>query len=210
MDTFGPPSDVAVLTEESATPDDVAPVRRSVVSSVREWVVVLAVALGVALLVRGFLIAPFYIPSGSMTNTLQIGDRILVNRLSYHLHDVNRGDVFVFEKPPDSNFGDEVEDLIKRAIGLPGDTLEFRECRVYVNNQLIEEPYTEGKCTGPPSAVTDPEQDGIVVVPEGKYFAMGDNRTGSSDSRVWGFVDKEQIVGRAFVIIWPQGNWKWL
>jgi signal peptidase I len=195
--------------EEALLVDDDPP--RSAFAAIREWGVVLAVALGVALLVRGFLIAPFYIPSTSMVETLQVKDRILVNRLSYRLHPVNRGDVIVFEKPEGSQFGDEVEDLIKRAIGLPGDTIEIRDCYVYVNGQLLDEPYTLGKCTnGPASTLSDPDQDGTLVVPEGKYFAMGDNRTGSSDSRVWGFVDKDQIIGRAFVIIWPRQNWAWL
>jgi signal peptidase I len=200
-----------VLTDEHEEDLVIVEPPRSTFSAIREWGVVLAVALGVALLVRGFLIAPFYIPSTSMVETLQVKDRILVNRLSYRLHEVNRGDVIVFKKPPDAQFGDEVEDLIKRAIGLPGDTLEFRDCRVYVNGQLLEEPYTLEKCTnGPASTKSDPDQDGTVIVPEGKYFAMGDNRTGSSDSRVWGFVDEDQIIGRAFVIIWPRQNWAWL
>jgi signal peptidase I len=100
--------------EEALLVDDGPP--RSAFAAIREWGVVLAVALGVALLVRGFLIAPFYIPSTSMVETLQVKDRILVNRLSYRLHPVNRGDVIVFEKPEGSQFGDEVEDLIKRAM----------------------------------------------------------------------------------------------
>jgi signal peptidase I len=202
---------VAVLTPEpdGEVGDLLAP-PRGIGSSIKEWGIVLTVALAVALIIRGFLIAPFFIPSTSMVNTLEVGDRILVNRLSYRLHDVNRGDVFVFEKPPGAAFGDEVEDLIKRAIGLPGDTLQFRDCHVYVNGQLLEEPYTDGQCTTAPNTVSDPEQDGTVIVPEGKYYAMGDNRGGSSDSRVWGFVDEEQIIGRAFVTIWPKGQWKWL
>jgi signal peptidase I len=200
-------ADVAVLDHDV---DEAPAAPRRAGSAIKEWTIVLVVALSVAFLVRGFLIAPFYIPSTSMVDTLEVKDRILVNRLSYRLHDVNRGDVIVFEKPEGAQFGDEVEDLIKRAIGLPGDTLEFRECRVYVNGQLLDEPYTDGKCTGPPSTNSDPEQDGSVIVPEGMYFAMGDNRTGSSDSRVWGFVPEDKIIGRAFVVIWPQSHWKWL
>ena len=181
--------------------------------ALREWIIVIAVALGVALVIRTYVVAPFYIPSDSMFDTLHTDDRILVNKLSYRLHDVNRGDVVVFEKPPAVNFGDDsVEDLIKRVIGLPGDILEFRDCAVFVNGQLLDEPYTDGACTEPPNATVDPEQDGRITVPEGEYFVMGDNRRPqqSYDSRFWGYVDDDLIIGRAFVIIWPQAHWGWL
>jgi len=181
--------------------------------ALREWAIVITVALGVAIVIRTFVVAPFYIPSDSMFDTLHTDDRILVNKLSYRLHDVHRGDVVVFRKPPTVNFGDEkVEDLIKRIIGVPGDTLEFRDCGVVVNGLDLEEPYTDGACTEPPNQTVDPEQDGVVVVPDDSFFVMGDNRRAgqSYDSRFWGFVDDDLIVGRAFVIIWPKGHWAWL
>lgn len=194
--------------------EDVAPdPPRRARSVVREWFTVVAVALGVALLIRGFVIAPFYIPSGSMYDTLHVKDRILVNKLSYHLHDVHRGDVVVFEAPPGVDFGDDrIKDLIKRVIGLPGDVLEIRDCQVFVNGLRLEEPYIRGDCTLPAEGDADPDGDGRIVVPASEYFVMGDNRVEreSWDSRFWGFVDARLIVGRAFVVIFPIGHWRWL
>ncbi len=181
--------------------------------AVREWVVVIAVALGVALLIRGFAIAPFYIPSESMYDTLHTKDRILVNKLSYRLHDVRRGDVVVFETPPGVDFGDDrIKDLIKRVIGLPGDVVEIHDCSVFVNGQRLDEPYIQGDCTQPGNASSDPDGDGRIIVPAKSYFVMGDNRVpGQSwDSRFWGFVNENLIVGRAFVVILPFGHWQWL
>lgn len=181
--------------------------------AIREWGIVIVVALGVAILIRTFAIAPFYIPSNSMFDTLAKDDRILVNKLSYRLHDVHRGDVVVFEKPPGVSFGDDtVEDLIKRVIGVPGDTLSFQNGEVFVNGQQLEEPYVDGVATDPPNDVVDPDQDGEITVPDDSYFVMGDNRRSgqSYDSRYWGFVDDELIVGRAFVLIWPKDHWGWL
>jgi signal peptidase I len=181
--------------------------------AVREWGIVIAVALAVAIVIRTFAIAPFFIPSNSMFDTLAKDDRILVNKLSYRLHDVRRGDVVVFEKPPDISFGDDkVEDLIKRVIGIPGDVLSFQSGQVFVNGQELVEPYTDGVLTDPPNEKVDPDQDGEIIVPEDTYFVMGDNRRSgqSFDSRYWGFVDDELIVGRAFVLIWPKGHWRWL
>lgn len=181
--------------------------------AIREWGLVIGIALLVAVVIRTFAIAPFYIPSDSMFDTLSTDDRILVNKLSYRLHDVHRGDVVVFEKPPGVNFGsDDVEDLIKRVIGVPGDVLAFRDCSVFVNGQRLQEPYTDGECTDPVGPSVDTDGDGEVVVPAESYFVMGDNRrpNQSFDSRYWGFVDDDLIVGRAFVVIWPKGNWRWL
>ncbi len=181
--------------------------------AIREWVVVIAVALGVALLIRGFAIAPFFIPSDSMYDTLHTKDRILVNKLSYRLHDVRRGDVVVFETPPGVDFGDSrIKDLIKRVIGLPGDVIEIHDCKVFVNGQRLEEPYTTGDCTEPGDEDSDPDRDGRIIVPERSYFVMGDNRQPSQsyDSRFWGFVNEDLIVGRAFVVILPFSNWQWL
>jgi signal peptidase I len=178
-----------------------------------EWFVVILIAAVVAVVVRWFLFSPFYIPSSSMEPTLQINDKILINKLSYRLHDVNRGDVVVFKRPPAGQFDASVKDLVKRVIGLPGDEIEIRSCKVYINGGLLEEPYTRGACTEEPlTATVDPDGDGKTVIPESSFFVMGDNRClhCSEDSRFWGFLDEDLIEGRAFVLYWPRGNWKWL
>ena len=200
-------------TDTLTVADSADPARSaSIGRTIREWIVVIAIALGVALLIRGFAIAPFSIPSGSMHQTLVEDDRILVNKLSYRLHDVRRGDVVVFEKPPNVDFGPKVKDLVKRVIGVPGDVVEIRECQVFVNAELLDEPYRNGDCTEPGNENSDPDHDGRIVVPKESYFVMGDNRLlgQSYDGRFWGFVDEDLIVGRAFVVVFPFGHWRWL
>jgi signal peptidase I len=170
---------------------------RSPLRSLVEWAVVIGGALLVALVIQAFLFQAFYIPSESMDPTLQIGDRVLVNKLSYDLHDVNRGDVVVFERPPNEPPSD-VHDLIKRVVGLPGDTVEGIDGTVYINGEALDESYL------PDGTVTSPFKP--VVVPEGHVFVMGDNRGNSRDSRFFGPIDESLIVGRAFVIVWPLGR----
>lgn len=169
--------------------------------SALEWFVVIAGAVLVALAIKTFLFQAFYIPSGSMLPTLQIDDRVLVNKVSYDLHDVNRGDLVVFERPgladAPADTG-EADDLIKRVIGLPGDSVEVRDSVVYVNGAALDEPYLpDGLQFGnaPP-----------VVVPDDHVFVMGDNRPDSRDSRAFGPVPVEDIVGRAFLRIWPPAS----
>ena len=163
-----------------------------------EWVVIIAGALIVAVVVKTFLIQAFYIPSGSMLPTLHEQDRVLVNKLSYDLHPVNRGDIVVF-KGPDQAEG-QVKDLIKRVIGLPGDIVESREGAMYVNGKPIKEDYLgPGITTGPLEPIT---------VPPDHYFVMGDNRGNSKDSRFFGPIDKKLIIGRAFVRVWPLSRFK--
>jgi signal peptidase I len=159
-----------------------------------EWVVLVIGALVIALLIKTFLFQAFYIPSASMDPTLKVHDRVLVNKLSYHLHPVHRGDVVVFSAPPDERTA-QIKDLVKRVIGLPGDTIEAHDNQVYINDRLLKEPYL------PPGTTTDdlPRQ----VVPAGSYFMMGDNRAASSDSRVFGPIKRSTIIGRAFIKMWP-------
>jgi signal peptidase I len=178
------------------------------VRSIVEWVAVIVGALVVALVVKTFLFQACYIPSASMEPTLEKGDRVLVNKLSYDLHDVNRGDVVVFELPEDKIGPDGIKDLIKRVIGLPGDTIETREGVVYVNDRRLEEPYlSEGTRTGDPTNGNNPAID-RQVVPDGTVFVMGDNRSNSHDSRYAdrGPIPIDSIVGRAFVLVWPPGK----
>jgi signal peptidase I len=170
--------------------------------SMVEWVLVIAGALVLALIIRTFLIAAFYIPSGSMLDTLHKNDRVLVNKLSYKLHDVRRGDVVVFERPPNEP-DTSINDLIKRVMGLPGDTLEVRDCRLIVNGRYLDEPYVDRPWTRTCTF-------GPITVPDGQLFVMGDNRDDSEDSRVFGPIDEDLVVGRAFVIIWPFTHWGWL
>jgi signal peptidase I len=168
--------------------------------SVIEWGLVIGGALLVALIVRTFLVQPFWIPSASMEPTLHEGDRVLVNKLSYDLHDVHHGDVIVFERPDEPNDvphpENEIPDLIKRVIGLPGDTLQARDGVVYLNGERLDEPYL-----APDTPTTD--LDTPVTVPEGHVFVMGDNRTNSHDSRKFGPIPESSIVGRAFLRIYP-------
>jgi signal peptidase I len=139
-----------------------------------------------------------------MTPTLEVGDRVLVNKLSYKAHDVHRGDLIVFERPPETSNGleGEIKDLIKRVVAVDGDTIEGRDGRVYVNGELIEEPYLE---PGTPTNDLDRE-----VVPEGMVFVMGDNRMNSEDSRVFGPIDEDTIIGRAVVKVLPLSDLGWL
>ena len=168
---------------------------RSPWRSTLEWVGVVVLALGAAFLVKTFVLQTFFIPSASMEQTLLPGDRVFVNKLAYDFHPIHRGDIVVFTLPPGETAGPGIDDLIKRVIGLPGDTIEAIGGRVYVNGKALDEPYL------PPGAVTTllPRQK----VPAGRYFLMGDNRTDSRDSRYFGTIPGSDIVGRAFIRIWP-------
>lgn len=163
-----------------------------------EWVLVIVGALVAALLIKTFLFQAFFIPSGSMEPTLQIGDRVLVNKLSYKFGEIERGDLVVFSRPDiPAESAAAVRDLIKRVIALPGETIEAREGEIWVDDRRISEPYL------PRGTLSEnlPRQ----VVPPGKIWVMGDNRTNSRDSRVLGPIDADTVHGRAFVRIWPLG-----
>lgn len=170
------------------------PSRRPSRRAIIEWGAVLVVAVVAAILLRTFVIQPYFIPSGSMESTLEIGDKVLVNKLSYHLHAVHRGDVVVFKKPP-NDYGPNIKDLIKRVIGLPNETVSAHGGQVYINGHELKEPWLpKGVVTG---------NFGPVHDPPGYYFVMGDNRSNSADSRVIGPIPGKLIVGRAFLIVWP-------
>ncbi len=169
--------------------DDRSP---SLVRNLAEWLAILAGALVVALLVTRFLVQAFFIPSLSMFPTLGVNDRVLVNKVSYDLHEVNRGDVIVFERL--ANQGGE-KDLIKRVVALAGDRIEARDGRVLVNGSPIDEPYLG-------AGVETTNLDAQTVPPE-HVFVMGDNRGDSRDSRVFGPLPEDLIIGRAFVKVWP-------
>ncbi len=168
-----------------------------------DWIVVVVVALLVAFLVRTFVLAHFVVEGSSMHSTLETGDRVFVNKLSYRLHDPNRGDVVVLHEVT----GASERDLIKRVIALPGETIEMSNCEVKVDGRTLHEPYLD------PEVVTV-EDCGLdfppVLVPENHVFVMGDNRAGSQDSRAIGPIDENDLVGRAFVVFWPASHWTWL
>ena len=173
----------------------------------REGVVIVVVAVLVAVLLRTFVVQTFFIPSGSMEPTLQVGDRIIVNKLSYDLHGVNRGDIVVFSRPSAENCGGEqVNDLVKRVIGMPGDVMSVSGGYVYVDGQKLDETWlpaeeqgkTQSGPTGGSSNLAQPYR-----VPANTYFVMGDNRENSCDSRFWGPVAKSLIVGKVELRIWP-------
>lgn len=159
-----------------------------------EWVAVIVGALVVALLVKTFLIQAFYIPSESMVPTLSVGDRVLVNKLSYETGDIGRGDIVVFARPGGPG-ADGIADLIKRVVALPGETVEGRDGAVYVDGERLEEDYL------PTGVSTSPFPP--YTVPDDHVWVMGDNRGGSDDSRRFKAVPMDDVVGRAFVTIWP-------
>ena len=180
-------------------------------SVVREYTESIIIAVVLALVIRTFVVQAFKIPSGSMEDTLLIGDHILVNKLSYGLQipflnakvrvfglmgDPNRGDIIVFPFPRDP-----ARDFIKRVIGLPGDRIEVRNHRAYINGEPLKEPYVklDERTAVHPSRYS---HWGPEVVPPGKLFVMGDNRDNSADGRDWGFLDSSQVKGRAFIIYW--------
>ncbi len=186
----------------------VEPRKKRGMHPVVELLVILAVAFGLAYVVQGWVIKPYRIPTVSMVPTLKVGDMVLANRFIYHLHPPRRGDVIVFHPPghgdiPQSGATTEASvNYIKRIIGLPGDRVQIRKGVVsictakdvgchrlnepYVNHHPLERSFT-----------------GNYDVPQGEYFVMGDNRGDSEDSRVWGFLPRRNIIGKAFVVYWP-------
>ena len=179
-------------------------------SKMREYAEAIAIAVVLALVIRTYIVQAYKIPSGSMLDTLQIGDHLLVNKFIYgipipftHRHvlalrDVRRGDVVVFKYPED-----ETKDFIKRVVGLPGDTIEVIDKTVYLNGAPYVIPTEQH--TDPlsyPAELQPRDNLGPVTVPPQSYFVMGDNRDHSLDSRFWGFVRKDQLLGKAVVIYW--------
>ena len=191
------------LAEEPGGDDGEAPKAKRRHRVLVEWAVVISVALLVAFLVRTLVLAHFVVDGPSMLSTLTDDDLVLVNKLSYRLHDPNRGDVVVLHE--DSGATDR--DLIKRVIALPGETIEMHDCKVFIDGRALDEPYLDPKVVTPDNCGDNFEP---VFVPEGEVFVMGDNRPGSQDSRRFGPVDYDDLVGRAFVVFWPSSHWQWL
>ena len=190
------------MTEENVKP--------KTKSTFREYVEAIIIALLLALFIRTFVVQAFKIPSGSMLNTLLIGDHILVNKFIYGIKNpVNgstwipiktpaRKDIVVFRYPVNPD-----QDYIKRVIGVEGDVVEIKDKKVYVNGELLDEDYTiflDSKIL--PASVQPRDNMGPKVVPENALFVMGDNRDNSYDSRFWNFVDLKAVKGKAFILYW--------
>jgi signal peptidase I len=196
------PDDADVTTpassseEGSSTP--LAPERRSTARTLGEWAVVLVLALLAAFVIRTFVFQTFYIPSGSMEPTLQVGDRIIVSKLSYDIHDPHRGDIIVFHAPAReaSVCADpSIKDLVKRIIGMPGETISSQGNTILINGKPLAQPWFAPVPLGPPIQPTK--------IPANSYFVMGDNRTNSCDSRDWGTLPRGNIIGHVVFRIWP-------
>jgi signal peptidase I len=184
--------------EPPVQPRSRAHAKRSSARGAIEWVVILVAAVLVAFLLQHYVVQAFYIPSGSMETTLLPGDRVLVNKVSYDLHDVHRGDIVVFSKPA-SDTTPDIKDLIKRVVGLPGERISSGpDGAVLINDKPISQPWLTATARANPGPAISPQ-----VIPPGTYFMMGDNRGDSADSRIIGPVPGRLIVGRAFVRVWP-------
>ena len=201
-----------------AKPSSAAPAEKVAFtkSTAREYFESVVIAVILALFIRTFVVQAFKIPTGSMENNLLIGDHLLVNKFVFGpsasslertllpMGEVHRGDVIVFKYPVDPE-----RDFIKRVIGLPGETLEMRAKKIYINGTPLDEPYVH--FLEPPTTSSEftealssdlRERYGPVTVPAGHYFMMGDNRDNSQDSRYWGFLPRENIKGKALLIYW--------
>lgn len=201
------PAPLATSTQPSKT-------RRAVV----ETALLVVMAIVIAVLLRAFVAQAFRIPSESMVPQLEIGDRVVVSRLAYEAHDPRRGDIVVFDCPPAAGCGQkgddalpvralktlaealllrqpDIEEFIKRVIGLPGEVVSGHDGDVWINDHVLVEPYL------PKGTVTS--DFGPITVGKGRLWVMGDNRTNSADSRVFGQIEQRTIVGRAIVRVWP-------
>jgi len=223
----GPADPFAVSVDEEQTKDALGRLRAEATergeredakrSFWRELPILIIVALVVAVLIKTFLVQAFYIPSESMYSTLTEGDRVMVNKLSYVFGSPSRGDVVVFDNPGREDEGESLlgavfrhvgeslgvsspdSALIKRVIAVGGETIEIREQQVFIDGVAIDEPYLD---EGVKLRDFGPQE-----VPEGFVFVMGDNRGSSHDSRAFGPIPEGDIVGRAFVMVWPPSRW---
>jgi signal peptidase I len=204
------------MTNKTDDPTEETKVQKK--SLTREYTEAILIALLLALLIRTFIVQAFKIPSGSMEKTLLIGDHILVSKFSYGTHIPNeipfintklfddivlfssvpeRGDIIVFKFPKD-----ETRDFIKRVIGLPGDLLEVRRQKVYINSKPYEDARARHTESPSDSPLVPRDDFGPILIPDGHVFVMGDNRENSQDSRYWGYLNVKKIRGKALVIYW--------
>jgi signal peptidase I len=179
-----------------------APRRRGWQTAI-EWVAVLVVALIVAFLVRTFVVQTYYIPSPSMEPTLQVGDHILVLKAAYRFTSPAIGDIIVFKAPPAEHQACEdpqVQDLVKRIIAVPNDTIYSKGNLIFVNGKLLKQPWSHTATLG--------QRIPTQTIPPNQFYVMGDNRPESCDSRVWGTVPRANIIGKAIFVFWPPSHIK--
>ena len=181
------------------------PQARKTLKTAIEWALLIGGALVIALVVKAFFFQAFYIPSDSMVPTLKTDDRVIVNKLSYHLHAVHRGDIVVFKTPKGSDgnpIDPTIKDLVKRVIGLPGETVGERDGQILINGKVLKESYLPAR-TISNCASFAAQCFPTGPLPANRYWVMGDNRPNSRDSRYFGAIPKSEIVGRVFVRVWP-------
>ncbi len=173
-------------------------VLKSIFKAISEWVIIIAIAFVLSIVIRNYLIDTRIVPTGSMLPTIQLQDRLIVDRVFYKYDTIERGDIIVFSAPVAS---EEDKDLVKRAIGLPGEKLEVKDGAVYINDKVLNEPY-----------VVEPADYnyGPVTIPDDSYFMLGDNRRYSKDSHVWGYVSADDILGRVWIRYWPMEEFGYL
>ena len=171
---------------------------KSMGEEIRDWVISIGAALIIALVIRTFVVELYLVSGPSMRPTLQNAERLVVNKFIYNFRAPERGEILVFKYPKDQS-----RDFIKRVIAVPGDTVEIKDGKVFVNQQLMNEPYILSKTRG---------DYPLTTIPEGHVFVMGDNRNNSEDSRFddVGFVPYNLIKGKAMMVFWPFDEWKTL
>lgn len=178
--------------------------RRSRRAGAIEWVAIVVVALLAALALKTYVVEAYYIPSQSMTPTIKVGDRVLVDKLAYDFTSVHRGDIVVFTRPP-ADPDTSIKDLIKRVIGLPGERISSGpRGEILIDGRPIAQPWLTADAEASPGPAVTP-----MTIPKGEYFVMGDDRGDSEDSRYFGPIRGSSIVGKAFVRVWPLSRLHW-
>lgn len=168
----------------------------------REWIVVLSVAIGTALLLRTFVVQQYYVSGPSMEPTMVQNDRLVVGKFSYWFVEIGRGDVVVFDRVSQDGERERHDDLVKRVIAIGGDSVVIEDCKVFVNDVALVEPYL---AVGADDSCGFPDMDRLDLEPD-ELFVMGDNRAQSFDSRMFGAIPRSWVVGRAYAIVWPLGH----
>ena len=199
-------------SESSSNQTDIS-IQRKILLKLRgflEWISVIGVALAVAIVIRVFLLQQFYISGPSMETTMFSDNRVLVNKLAYRLGEIDRGDVVVFDRAIPNGNEIQHDDLIKRVIALGGETVSISKCVVFIDGVELSEPYLpkrDTEMTDPADRCSTVDMEAIVLETD-EIFLMGDNRPQSFDSRMFGPIKKELIIGQAFVLLWPLGEFK--